>query len=59
MGVPLLALLDDLGPAMLGVDYLKHGAVDLQACSSIGELWSAVLNRLSSRALAERAGGVL
>jgi hypothetical protein len=41
MGVPLLTLLDDLGPAVLVVDYLEHSAFDLQVCRSFGEFWSA------------------
>lgn len=61
MGLPLLALLDDLGPAMLVVDYLEHSAFDLQACSSVGELWSAARRTPGSVALVDwrRIGGLL
>ena len=61
MGLPLLALLDDLGPAMLVVDYLEHSAFDLQACSSFGELWSAARRTPGSVALVDwrRIGGLL
>jgi DNA-binding response OmpR family regulator len=53
MGLPLLALLDDPRPAMLVVDYLKHSAFDLQACSSFGELWSAARRTPGSVALVD------
>jgi hypothetical protein len=53
MGLPLLALLDDLGPAVLAVDYLENSAFDLQACSSFGELWSAARQTPGSAALVD------
>ena len=53
MGLPLLALLDDLGPAMLAVDYLENSAFDLQACNSLGELWSAARRTPGSVALVD------
>ena len=61
MGLPLLALLDDLGPAMLAVDYLENSAFDLQACNSFGELWSAARRTPGSVALVDwrRIGGLL
>jgi len=59
--LPLLALFDDLGPAMLAVDYLEKGAFDLQACNSFGELWSAARRTPGSVALVDwrRIGGLL
>ena len=53
MVLPLLALLDDPGPAMLGVDCLEHSAFDLQACSLFGELWSAARRTPGSVALVD------
>jgi hypothetical protein len=61
MGLPLLALIDDLGPAMLAVDYLEKSAFDLQPCDSLGELWSAARRTPGSVALVDwrRIGGLL
>jgi DNA-binding NarL/FixJ family response regulator len=60
MGLPLLALLDDLGPAMLVVDYLENSAFELQARSSSGELWSAASRTPGSVAVVDwrRVGGL-
>jgi hypothetical protein len=61
MGSPLLALLDDLGPASLVVDYLENSAFDLLTCNSIGELWSVARRTPGSVALVDsrRIGGLL
>lgn len=61
MGLPLLALLDDLGPAMLVVDYLENSAFELRACSSLGELRSAAGRMPGSVALVDwrRIGALL
>jgi hypothetical protein len=53
MGLPLLALLDELGPAMLAVDYLESSAFDLHACKSFGELYSAARRTPGSVALVD------
>jgi hypothetical protein len=61
MGLPVLALLDDLGPAILAADYLENSAFDLQECSSFADLWYAARRTPGSVALVDcrRIGGLL